>query len=198
MQIINIKKKGVFKLACDVLKHGGIVMHPTETCYGLAVDVSNEEALRKLYRVKGMSLDKPVSILVNSFEMAQKYGVFSEKAKEIARKYWPGPLSIVVRRSGNLPVFLNKDEKYVSIRFSDNKFCVGVVDAFGGPVTTTSANRSGGLPFYKVDLDSDGDFLKGMDLIVDGGELVENKPSTIVKVDGNEVEVLRQGEVVLK
>ena len=84
-------------------------MHPTETCYGLAVDVFNELALRKLYKAKGMDFSKPVSLLVKDLEMAKKYGEFSELAVDLALKYWPGPLSIIVPK--DLPHFLRHFQK---------------------------------------------------------------------------------------
>lgn len=179
--------------AVEVLKSGGLVMHPTETCYGLAVDVFNEDALKKLYRVKKMALDKPVSILVDGIGMAQEYGLFSEKAFVLAQKYWPGPLSILIPRKRNLPDFLNPGSDYVSIRFSSNDFCTEMVRELGRPVTTTSANVAGEPQLYKVE---DQDFVKEVDFVVDGGEISQNKPSTIVKIDGDKLEVIRQGSIL--
>lgn len=190
--------EGAVKIAVEVLKNSGIVMHPTETCYGLAVDVFNEKALEKLYRVKGMERNKPLSVLVDSLEMAQEYGEFSEKALELATKYWPGPLAIIVPRK-NLPKFFNIDDGFVSFRVSSDKFCLEMVKKFGRPVTTTSANRGGLLQLYSAeDLESVfGDFAKELDLIVDGGKITENKPSTIVKVEGDNITVIRQGEILI-
>ncbi len=194
MKIININDPEAVRSAAKVLQSGGVVMHPTETCYGLAVDIFNEKALEKLYGIKGRNEKKPVSILVSSLEMAQKYGDFSEKALELAEKYWPGPLSIVVLRSENLPEFVNPGENFVSIRFSNFEFCTKLVLVLGRPVTTTSANKTGEPQLYNVDLNG----FEGVELTIDGGELLKNKPSTIVKVNGDSVEVLRQGDLVLK
>ncbi|MFA6917414.1 MAG: L-threonylcarbamoyladenylate synthase [Candidatus Gracilibacteria bacterium] len=182
--------------AVERLEADGIVMHPTETCYGLAVDVFNEKALEKLYRVKGMERSKSLSILVDSLEMAQTYGEFSEKALELANKYWPGPLAIIVPRK-NLPKFFNIGDDFVSFRRSSDKFCNEMVAKFRRPVTTTSANR-GGLPqlYGAEDLKSAfGEFADEIDLVVDGGKILENKPSTIVKVDGDVVTIIRQGDI---
>ncbi|MFH1533941.1 MAG: L-threonylcarbamoyladenylate synthase [Nitrospirota bacterium] len=189
MEKIKITDKKAISRAVDVLRSGGVVMHPTETCYGLAVDVFNEAALEKLYRLKGRDADKPLSILVDGFDMAQEYGVFSEKANELAQKYWPGALSIVVPRKKSLPEFLNKGHEGVSIRYSSDDFSAKMVSEFGSPITTTSANKSGGEPLYNAD------DLEGVDLIVDGGEILKNKPSTVVKVVGDNVQVLRQGDI---
>lgn len=193
MNFIDISSRHSVEKAAGCLRDGGVVMHPTETCYGLAVDVFNEQALKKLYEIKAMSLDKPVSILVSGIEMAKEFGVFSEMAFEIADRYWPGPLSIVVPRTDLLPEFLNKGQEFVSIRCSDMDFCFRMVQEFGGPVSTTSANKSGELQLYVPDASG----LIGVDLLVDGGEIVKNKPSTIVMVDGDKVEILRQGDLII-
>lgn len=192
MDRVAIGDAGAVKTAIHILDDGGLVMHPTETCYGFAVDIFREEALRKLYHVKDMKADKPVSILVSDLEMAREYGVFSGRALELAAKYWPGPLSIVVPRGDALPRYLNPGSDFVSFRVSSLPFCMEMVRMLGEPVTTTSANKSGDPELYRPEV------MGGVDLLVDGGELARNKPSTIVKVVGNKVEVLRQGDVLCK
>ena len=197
MKILQIIDSEALDEAAFMLKNGGLVMHPTETCYGIAVDIFNEKALGKLYKVKGRDAEKPVSILVDSLEMAMEYGIFSDKALELAHEFWPGALSFVVPRKKRLPEFLNKGEKFVSIRFSSDSFITDVVKFFEGPITTTSANLAGMPPLYEVDLCQFGDEVDQIDLVVDGGVLSQNKPSTVVKVEGNYVEVLRQGDVLV-
>lgn len=191
MEKIKITDENVVSRAVEVLRGGGVVMHPTETCYGLAVDIFNVEALEKLYKLKGRDADKPLSILVDGFGMADEYGLFSEKANELAQKYWPGALSILVPRKRDLPEFLNMGHDFVSIRHSSDNFSMEMVREFGNPVTTTSANRSGGEPLYVAE------GLEGVDLVIDGGEISTNKPSTVVKVEGDNVQVLRQGDISL-
>jgi len=181
--------------ACAVLEAGGVVMHPTETCYGFAVDVMNKSALEKLYKIKGRDGYKPFSILVNGFEMAEQYGIFSDKARLLANEFWPGALSIVVPRTNKLPVWLNAGEDYVSLRSSSDKFCNEMISKFGRVVTTTSANLSGELPLYIPDISVFGDLGGLIDLLVDGGELMVNNPSTVAKVVGDRVGVLRQGDI---
>lgn len=171
--------------AVAVLRAGGVVMHPTETCYGFAVDVGNPVALEKLYKLKGRDAKKPVSIMVADLEMAKKYGEFSAKALELVEKYWPGPLTIIVP-SG---------EKFVGIRCPDHEFSCDLVKAFGGPLTTTSANLSGENPLYEAEMESFGELASEIDLVVDGGKIPFHKPSTIVKVVGENVEIIREGDL---
>lgn len=183
MEKVNLQDAGVLEKAVDVLRAGGVVMHPTETCYGLAVDISNRSALEKLYKLKGRDANKPVSILVADIEMALKYGEFSKKALMLAEKYWPGPLSIVVPQG----------EGSVSMRVSGEEFCRELPKLFGGAVTTTSANLAGEPPLYEANVNVFGELVDMVDLVVDGGKLRGDKPTTIVKDVGGELVVLREG-----
>lgn len=191
MERVDIKDKKAVEEATHALDEGGIVMHPTETCYGFAVDIFNEGALRKLYMVKSMKESKPLSILVDGIEMAREYGVFSDKALELAKKYWPGPLSIVVPRAEALPVHFNPGHEFVSMRVSGLDFCRELVASFTQPVTTTSANKSGYPETYEPMV------MGGVDLLVDGGKIAYHKPSTIIRIVGDKCQILRQGELVL-
>ncbi|MFH1218452.1 MAG: L-threonylcarbamoyladenylate synthase [Candidatus Peregrinibacteria bacterium] len=196
MKIVDINDKGALDEAVRVLRDGGLVMHPTETCYGFAVDIFNPEALGKVYAIKGRKKRKPLGILVASYAMAEKYGVFSEKAKELVLKYWPGALSIVVPRREELPAFFNEGEECVSMRVSSHEFSTNMVREFGGPISTTSANVSSEPPLYMADLSQFGELGDSIDLVADGGKLPEHLPSTLIKVVGERVEVLRKGEIL--
>lgn len=179
--------------AGEVLKRGGVVAHPTETCYGLAVDIFSRDAVARLYELKKMSLEKPVSVLLSSLEEAQKYGEFSAKAIELAKKYWPGPLTIIVPRSKFLPEWINPGATTVGFRVSSYSLCKKLLKAFAGPITTTSANIHGLPQAYSVE---DLGALK-VDFILNGGKIVSTPPSTIVEVLGESVKIVRQGGVVI-
>lgn len=184
---MNIEK------AIHVLRQGGVIAHPTDTCYGLAADVFNLQALERLYELKGMPKDKPVSILVASLEEAKRYAHFSPKALELAERFWPGALTLVLTRSQPLPSFLNPGVLEIGLRVIDEPISVALLKAFGGPLTTTSANAHGKPSPYSVSEIS----LKP-DLILDGGELQAHaKPSTIVRVLGDDVDILRHGDLTI-
>jgi L-threonylcarbamoyladenylate synthase len=177
--------------AVQALRDGGVVAHPTDTCYGLAVDITNADALKRLYLHKGMELNKPVSILVSSLEEAHEYGVFSDMAVRLAQEFWPGPLTLVVPRTDKLPEFVNKGMPDVGIRVISDPVAVALLEAFGGPVTTTSANAHGKPSPYKAQ-----DISMEPDLILDVGELVEReKPSTVLKIREESAITLRQGNL---
>jgi len=176
----------------QVLRQGGVVAHPTDTCYGLAADIFNEKALRHLYEMKGMASEKPVSILVRSLEEAKRFGEFSLLAIRLAERFWPGPLTLVVPRTPELPLFLNPEVSEVGIRFIDEPISKAMLAAFGGPVTTTSANAHGKPSPYGVE-----EISVEADAILDGGGLNRaQKPSTLIRVVGDKAEILREGSRV--
>lgn len=183
--------------AVQVLKRGGVVMHPTETCYGLAADIFNEKALARLYKLKKMEKLKPVSVMVNSSQMASEYGDLRQGSLQarIAAKYWPGPLTVVVPRKESLPMFLNEGMESVGLRCPACSPCLDLITAFGGPLTTTSANLTQWPEVYEVEtyLNQLMDEPMRPDLILDAGLLPKNRPSTIVQFEGAELKLIREG-----
>ncbi|MFA5792587.1 MAG: L-threonylcarbamoyladenylate synthase [Candidatus Gracilibacteria bacterium] len=182
--------------AVKTLHEGGVVAHPTETCYGLATDIFQRSAIQKLYALKKMPFSKPVSILVRDFDEAKRYGVFSPLAQKLALKYWPGPLTIIVPRTSALPKWINFGMETVGFRVSSNKYARKLMEAFRSPLTTTSANVSTLPQAYSVQ-----DFLdQGLvpDFILDSGKIGEELPSTIVEIIGDSVKIIRQGSIVIE
>ncbi len=171
--------------ACQVLESGGVVLHPTETCYGLAADIFHEEAVEKVYSLKEMSSDKPVSVMVPSFEQAGEYGVFDERASKLARAFWPGPLTLIVTRTPKLPSYINPGISSVGLRCPGHELTLDILRQYGKPLITTSANRTGEPQAYEVD-----DFLDGRtenmipDFIADLGRIPQTPPSTIIDLTG--------------
>lgn len=172
-----------------------VVMHATETCYGLAADIFDEIALNKLYKIKKMSAEKPISMMVRNLDEAKKYAEFNEKTLELATKFWPGPLTLILPRSEKLPKHFNPYNENVGIRCPDSEISQALIDFFGNPLTTTSANISGRPEVYSVFgyLNQLAEHDVPPDLIIDGGEIAKNKPSTIVKVEGSKCVIVRRG-----
>lgn len=179
-----------------ILEQGGLVLHPTETCYGIAVDVFNEDALKKLYILKNMPQFKPISIIVASKEDAKSWADVTTKAEELFDKFWPGPYTFLLNRNGALPQFFNRGITKVGLRNPAYKSILNVVKKIGHPITTTSANISGKSETYDIN-----DFftqLKSVssslqpDLIIDGGFIGIQEPSAVYDTVG---EVVLRGNV---
>ena len=185
--------------AIAILNNGGVIAHATDTCYGFACDVFSEQGLGRLYKIKKMPNSKPVSILVSDLKMAKKYGIFNKRAEKLAKKYWPGALTIVVKRKKSLPRFLNPKLKTVGIRLPAHALSRKLARLLGRPITTTSANISGKPAPYSVVVIrrqlSSQKFKP--DFIIDSGGLPKKLPSTIVEITGNKIKILRVGATTL-
>lgn len=198
--MLYMKKYLNIEKALIVLHKGGVIAHATETCYGFACDATNKKALSRLYRLKQMHRTKPVSILVNSLKTARKYGVFNKRAVALAKKYWPGPLTIVVKRKKSLPAFFNPGIKTIGIRVPGHLLSLNLARHFGKPLITTSANISGKSSLYSIAV------IKRQfknqklqpDLYIESGIIKKNLPSTIVEVIGREIKIIRQGALILR
>lgn len=196
----------VIQQAHLVLSQGGVILHPTETCYGFACDATHDGALKKLYKLKRMPFTKPCSIMVSSLEEAQKYGNFSELAKNLAREFWPGPLTLIVPRK-NFPEFLNSkflnsNSENIGIRVPAHSWTLELLRTYPSPLITTSANVSGQPETYQVsevlrqlqnEQGQHGQQSRRPDFIVDVGIISEEKPSTILKILDDSFRILREG-----
>lgn len=175
----------------EALESGLVVMHATETCYGLTVDIFQQSALERLYSLKGMDVEKPVSIMVPNVKQAKVYGEMNELALKLAENFWPGPLTLIVPRKDSLPEFLNFEHDTIGLRCPDHLLTQSLLKTMGTPLATTSANVSGELPAYSIK-----DVSFDPDLIVDSGTIDENLPSTIVEVMPEKISIVRRGEGV--
>lgn len=222
MRIISVAQKRALEEAVLVIQHGGVVAHPTETCYGLACDLTNEAAVRKLFALKKRPEDQPVSALFPSIEEAKKWVEWNDLAEQLARKHLPGPLTIVLplkkgamqlfplplrqvrkMRQGNGKVYhlsINGTfDTTIGVRISSHPAAQKLAEPSGVPLSTTSANLHGKPETYSVAeiLEQfEGEGLQP-DLILDSGILPRTPPSTIVDLTENTAKILRQGSTVI-
>lgn len=201
MEVVPVSQGGITR-AIEVLLRGGIVVHATETCYGLACDLTNPDAVKKLFDLKKRPYDQPVSALFYSVEDAKKYVVFSERALDIADKYLPGPLTIVLPRRDDAPnLWLTANgsgkDPWIGVRISSHPVARALAEAMKRPIATTSANLHGKPNPYSVDeiLLQFADASLLPDLILDSGVLPSTPPSTVLEIVGETLRVMRQGEI---
>ncbi len=175
-----------------VLRSGGLVVYPTETLYALGADALDPEAVARVYKVKKRPLGKPLSIAVSSLEMLRRYAYLDEKAQRLARRFLPGPLTLVLRKR-DLPEILTSGLPEVGVRIPADPRALELIERFGGPVTATSANITEEVP--PITVEEVLEQLSSIDLILDGGPLDPSRvPSTIVDMVG-EPKVLREGRI---
>ena len=184
--------------AVKVLSNGGLVVYPTETCYGIAADATNKRALTKLLAYKTFRGSKPISIAVSGKEMAQKYVSLNEMAENIYNNYLPGPITVVSMNKGNLEAPVVSKQGSTGIRIPDYRFTLKLIETFGRPITATSANVSYKPHPYSIDqlikdLPKKSESL--IDMYIDDGKLPKNVPSTILDTTMNTLTVLREGKL---
>lgn len=188
--------KKALEEAVKVLKAGGVVAHPTDTCYGFAASMRSQDGVKELYRLKKMSKNKPVSILVSSLREAKKYGVWNQHAKRFARRHWPGALTLVFVRKKSVPKLLNPGTATIGIRLPNHKFSRDIVRKLGSPIATTSANISGFSSPYRISeivRQFHGERHKPA-FIINGGTLNrKNLPSAVIDISGEKPKILRKG-----
>lgn len=188
MDIVLPDKVGIERAAQE-LRDGKIVAYPTESVYGLAVDPFNQEALDYLFRMKSRDTSNPVLMIIGSMEQLDAITTMvSPAARKCMDAFWPGPLSILLPVSTDFPRLLLGAQKKICVRYTAHPIAAQLCKTFGGPITSTSANKSFQEPASSpVTLD-----MEGVSVCIDGG-IANGTPSTIYDPDtGN---VLREGAI---
>jgi len=214
-----MKKIHTLTDAITLLKSGGILAHPADTCFGLAGDLMNEDVLRKIQRIKGREADKPMSIMIAQAESGERravssaakknstlyaprsplenYVLLDDFAKKVCEKYLPGPITIVLPKGPKIPKWYFPETEWIGIRMPDDEQVNELLEAFGGLLITTSANLSSQPTCYTAEEVIE--IFKNQEHKPDGilmGEILEKKlPSTVIKVVDGKIEVLREGPV---
>lgn len=181
--------------AVAVLRSGGLVAFPTETVYGLGADAESTEAVDRIFLVKGRPPGHPLIVHIGSADVLDVWAdAPPPEARLLADAFWPGPITLIVRRSDRVPDVVTGGRDTVGLRVPDHPLARGLLDAFGGGIAAPSANRFGQVsPTTAADVRVD---LGGeVDFILDGGPCRVGVESTIVDLTGEEPEVVRPGGV---
>jgi len=181
--------------ALAVLSSGGLVALPTETVYGLAADASNGAAVARIFEAKGRPRFNPLIAHVANLDMARRIAAFDPLSEKLAAAFWPGPLTLVLPLRSGAPVhdLVTAGLDTIAIRMPKG-FAYGVIARLGRPLAAPSANSSGRISATTAQAVAD-DLGSKVDLIVDDGQTPVGLESTIVKVDGGHVYLLRPGGV---
>ena len=178
--------------AAQALQRGEVVAYPTETFYGLAVNALDELALARLRQLKGRG-EKAISVLVLGDAMIERLcRTIPAAARKLMARHWPGALTIALPARAGLPAPI-VSEGCVAIRESPHPTARALLEVFGGPITATSANPAGVAPPSTPERVEE--LFEGRCRVIHAGATAGGEPSTLVRVRGSKVEVLRQGSV---
>ena len=180
--------------AVELLKDGGVVAFPTDTVYGVGVDPLQPQAVRKLYRIKGRPDNKPIAILVGSIEDVERVAHSpSEPFSRLADRFWPGGLTLILE-ARDLPPEITAAGNTVGVRMPNHPLTLELLREFGGPIATTSANRSGEDPATSAG-EVDAQLGDRVNLIVDGGDTITKVASTVLDLSASPPRILRHGGI---
>ena len=181
--------------AAEILRAGGLVAFPTETVYGLGADASNAAAVARLYQAKGRPGNHPAIVHFSSSEIAFAWGrEIPAAARELAARFWPGPLTLILKRSAKAQDFVTGAQDSIGLRVPSHPVAQALLREFGGGVAAPSANLFGRVsPTTAAHVH--GDFANRMDLVLDGGPSEVGIESTIVDLSGPKPVLLRPGGI---
>lgn len=181
--------------AGEVLKSGGIVAFPTDTVYGLGAVCTKEEAVRKLFQAKGRDEGKPLSILVGSIAQAKLLAEeMPESANALMEAFWPGALTIVVKKKPDIPSCVTAGKDTIGIRMPDSETARKLILSAGSPLAAPSANTSGKRSSVTAE-DVKEDLSGKIDFLLDGGRCLLGLSSTVVDLSGKTPQILREGSI---
>jgi len=181
--------------AVVILKRGGLVAFPTETVYGLGADAGNPAAIKKLYGVKGRPAGHPVIVhLADMAQVPQWAREVTPAAQKLARKFWPGPLTLILRRAPGVSDAITGGQDAVGLRIPSHPVAHELLDKFGGGIAAPSANRFGHVSATTAEHVRQ-EFGDSIDLVLDGGQSDVGIESTIVDVTGEQPALLRPGHI---
>lgn len=200
MEIIKLKETGMdyaIEKANEVLQNGGVIAYPSDTIYGLGALYNNEEAVKRIIRLKGRPETKGILLIAGSIDSLK--GIIEDLPKEAARmanKFWPGPLTLVLRARADISELITGGTGKVAVRIPGASFALELLRRKALIITSTSANPADLPPATDADTISRY-FPQGLDLIVDNG-ILSGPPSTIVEIEGNKINVIREGAISSK
>ena len=194
-KVVGVGKRGSVTRAAQVVLDGGVIVYPTETIYGLGANALEPKVVERVFAIKERKKSNPILVLIPDRAALDELALeVPEVAEKLAKRFWPGPLTIVFKAAPIVSPILTANSGKIGVRLSSDEFCRELLGICRIPITSTSANLSGepnpnsiGMINRRV--------LNSVDLIVDGGELTSQTPSTVVDVTKDEIELVREGAI---
>lgn len=195
MRMLKASRLGILE-AIKVIKIGGLIVYPTDTVYGLGCDPFNTLAVKRLIDAKG-EREKPLPILASDIEHVKAVAEVTETAEKLARKFWPGPLTMVLKKSPQLPQMVTFGRDTVGVRVPNHPVALELLRGCDGLLIGTSANISGKESTVTAE-DAASQLGGRVDLILDGGRATLGKSSTVISLADRRLRVERVGPISLK
>lgn len=184
-------------LAAEVIQAGGVIVYPTETLYGIGANAWDGVAIAKVRAIKQREGQKPILVVIKDNEqLASLTNEVSNEAQALIARFWPGPLTMVFTATKQVPDLLSQGSGTIGVRIPSSPFCLRLLALCGCPLTSTSANLSGGPILHSV-MEIRRAIPRGVDLFLDAGELRPTLPSTVLDVTVSPPRILRSGAVPL-
>ena len=194
MKIYDHLDSSIIKEIVDVLDSDGLVIFPTDTVYGIACNSCSDTAIKKLFAAKKRDFNKPIGVLTDSIsKINMMVDRINDKERELMNKYVPGNLTMIFNKKETVSNLLTSNTSTIGIRIPDNKIALKILSSYPYPLATTSANISGednGIELANF-LEK---FKNSVDIVIDGGK-TNNVPSTVIRVEGSNIKVLREGNL---
>ena len=195
MEIINSNNLGI-KMAAKKILNGEIIFIPTDTVYGIAADPYNNKAIKRIFKIKKRELNNYLVLLCSNYKMAKKYAIFNKIAENIRKKFWPGPLTMILKKKKNLKIskmWLSKNNS-IGVRIPDNDVVKKIINKCNSPIFCTSANISGKASSKNIK-DIIKNFKNEKITVINGENTKFKRDSTIVDVTKREIKILREGYI---
>jgi tRNA threonylcarbamoyl adenosine modification protein (Sua5/YciO/YrdC/YwlC family) len=178
----------------EILHAGGVAGYPTDSIYALGCALEAKDAIARIHRAKGMPKNHRMALICPDLSTASQYGHFNQTAFRLAQRVFPGPYTLVVPASREVPrALMDHKRRTVGIRVTSHPIAQAIVQALGRPLLTTSAiSPETGEPCRDIDEVMDA-FQHSLDVVVEGTP-TEEAPSTVLEIDGDEIVLVRQGQ----
>ena len=187
--------KEELEMAKETIESGGVIAFPIDNMYVLGVSVFNEDGIMKLYDIKNRPHNKPISVLVSDFSMIKSLANnISEDEKKLIDSFLPGPLTIVLDKKDNIPDIISEGNNTVGIRMPSSELALKLLRGVKVPLAITSANLYGEDDPRNIEIVKT-DFGNLVDCYIDAGELEESTHSTVVRIEEDNINIIREGAV---
>lgn len=194
-EFIDFSQKELIK---KVLYKTEVIAFPTETVYGLGCLSNSEIAFNNLVKVKNRVPNKPFTMMISNVDMIKNYCELNELCLKIVKKFMPGSITLLVKRKNNIPHYLYLESDYIGFRIPKNKDLIDLIEFIGEPLLVPSANKSNEKPCLKAQEVYDV-FKNEISLIIKkDDDLIDDVPSTILQIDGNDIKLIREGKLKLE